>query len=105
MRGVEVLLVFFLEIFFAALLGLFGVVFEVIFKVLLGILLEILLFTCLWLIKRGCRRQRRLERKVVRKRKSEICPVKKIRRAGECGPVKPEGSTVASGRLRYPVSV
>ena len=49
------------------------------------VLLEILLLICLWLLKRGCRRRRRLGRKVVRKRKSEICPVKKIRRAGECG--------------------
>ena len=59
----------------------------------------------LWLLKRGCRRRRRLERNVVHKQKSEICPIKKIRRTGECGPVKPEGSTVASGRLRSPVSV
>lgn len=69
------------------------------------VLLEILLFICLQLLKHGYRRQRRLERKVVRKRKSEICPVKKIMLAGECGPVKPEGSTVVSRRLSSPVSV
>ena len=69
------------------------------------VLLNILLFICLWLMKRGYRRRRRLGRKVVRKRKSEICHIKKIRRAGECGPVKPEGSTVAGRRLCSPVSV
>ena len=42
-------------------------------------------------------------RKVVCKREAEICSVKKIRRARECGPVKPEGSTVAGRRLRSPV--
>lgn len=45
------------------------------------------------------------EGKAVCKRKTEICSVnvKKIMRAGECGPVKPEGSTVASRRLCSPI--
>ena len=73
--------------------------------IFLELFLEILLFICLQLLKHGYQRRRRLGRKDVRKRKSEICPVKKIRRAGECGPVKPEGSTVAGRRLCSPVSV
>lgn len=84
---------------------LFGGYFEVLLGVFLELFLEILLLICLWLLKRDCRRRRRLGRKVVHKRKSEICPVKKIRRARECGPVKPEGSTVAGRRLCSPVSV
>ena len=43
------------------------------------------------------------EGKIVCRRKTEICSVKKIRRAGECWPVKPGGSAVAGGRLRLPV--
>ena len=39
------------------------------------------------------------EEKVVCKRKTEICSVKKMRRAGECWPVKPEGSIMAGGRF------
>ena len=42
-------------------------------------------------------------RKVVCKREAEICSVKKIRRAGECWPVKPGGNLVADRRLCLPV--
>lgn len=42
-------------------------------------------------------------RKVVYKREAEICSVKKMRRTGECWPVRPGGSAVAGGRLRLPV--
>lgn len=43
------------------------------------------------------------EGKVVCRRKTEICSVKKMRRAGECWPVKPGGNVVAGGRFRLPV--
>lgn len=86
LREGEVLLVVFLRL----CLGFLGLFLKLFLKFFWGILLDVLLLICLWLLKRGCRRRRRLGRKVVRKRKSEICPVKKIRRAGECGQVKPE---------------
>ena len=43
------------------------------------------------------------EGKAVCKRKTEICSVKKMRRAGEYWPVKPGGRAMEGGRFYLPV--